>query len=90
MFYHCYKLRTITIGKNVSTIEDAFGGGCSATKLILKTKKLKRNTVRYSLYDSKVKTIKVEVGTKATNRQYVKKYKKIFTKKNAGKQVTVK
>ena len=38
----------------------------------------------------KVKTIQVKVGSKKANKQYVKKYKKIFTKKNAGKKVKVK
>jgi len=37
-----------------------------------------------------VKTVKVKVGKKKTNKKYVKKYKKIFTKKNAGKKVRVK
>ena len=32
----------------------------------------------------------VKVGKKKVNKKYVKKYKKIFTKKNAGKRVAVK
>ena len=35
------------------------------------------------------KTIKVKVGKKKTNKKYVKRYKKIFTKKNCGKKVRV-
>ncbi len=38
----------------------------------------------------KVNTVKVKVGKKKENKKYVKKYKKIFTKKNCGKKVTVK
>ena len=39
---------------------------------------------------SSVKTVKVQIGSKKVNRKYVKKYKKIFTKKNAGRKVKVK
>ena len=31
-----------------------------------------------------------QVGKKAENKKYAKRYKKIFTKANAGKKVTVK
>ena len=34
--------------------------------------------------------MKVKVGKKSVNKKYVKKYKKVFTKKNAGKKVKVK
>ena len=60
-----------------------------ATKLIVKTKKLTKKSVRGSLKKSKIKTVTVKVGKKSVNRKYVKKYKKIFTKKNAGKKVKV-
>lgn len=33
--------------------------------------------------------VKVKVGGKKANKKYVKKYKKIFTKKNAGRKVKV-
>ena len=57
--------------------------------VIVKTKLLtKASDVRGSLKGSKVKTIKVSVGKESA--KYVKKYKKIFTKANAGKKVTVK
>ena len=58
--------------------------------LTVKSKKLTKKTVKNSLKGSKVKTIIVKVGSKKVNKQYVKKYKKIFTKKNAGKAVKVK
>ena len=60
-----------------------------ATKLIIRTRKLKKSTVKNSLKGSKIKTIQVKVGKKSVNRKYVKKYKKIFTRKNAGKKVKV-
>ena len=59
-----------------------------ATKVIIKTKKLTRSCVKKSLKGSKVKSIKVKTGKKNL-KKYVKKYKKIFTKKNAGRKVTV-
>ena len=59
------------------------------TTLTVKTKKLKKKSVKGSMKGSSIKTIKVQVGKKKTNKKYVKKYKKIFTKKNAGKKVKV-
>ena len=49
-----------------------------------------KKSVKASLKGSKVKTVQVKVGSKKVNKKFVKKYKKIFTKKNAGKKVTVK
>lgn len=64
--------------------------GTKVKTVTVKTKNLKKATVKKSLKGSKVKTVKVKVGKKKDNKKYVKKYKKIFTKKNAGKKVTVK
>ena len=71
------KKNTFKTFKNVKTIE-------------VKSKKLKKSSVKKSLAGSKVKTVKIKVGKKSANKKYVKKYKKIFTKKNAGKKVAVK
>ena len=60
-----------------------------AVKVVVKTKKLKKATVKGSLKGSKVKKIKVKVGKAKANKKYVKKYNKIFTKKNSGRKVTV-
>ena len=49
-----------------------------------------RPYVKGSLKGSKVKTVQVKVGSKKLNKKYVKKYKKIFTKKICGKKVKVK
>ena len=57
--------------------------------LVVKTKKLGKKTVKQSLKGSKVKKVKVNVGNKKTNKKFIKKYKTIFTKKNAGKKVKV-
>ena len=83
------KIRTVTIGKNVSKLTKNALYKSKATKVIVKTKKLKKSTVKGSLKGSKVKKVQVKVGTKKQNTTYVKKYKKIFTKKNAGRKVTV-
>lgn len=82
---------TLPDGKTYSVTgigSEAFAG-TSAKKVVVKTKALTKYTVVGSLENSKVKVIKVSVGKKQ-NAKYIKKYKKIFTKKNAGKKVTVK
>ena len=81
----------VTIGKKVTKIsKKAFAKYKKAKTLVVKTKKLKKASVKGSLKGSKVKTVKVKIGKKSVNKKYVKKYKKIFTKKNAGRKVTVK
>ena len=83
-------IRTVVIGKNVRTIKKSAFAGTQITKLIVKTKKLTKTSVKNSLKGSKVKTVQVKVGTSKQNKTYVKKYKKVFTKANVGKKVTVK
>ena len=83
------KIRTVTIGKNVVKLAKGAFSKSAATKLIVKTKKLKKASVKGSLKGSKVKTVKVKVGSKKANKKYKKKYKKIFTKKICGKKVKV-
>lgn len=81
----------IVLGKEVSKISaSAFEKYTKVTTLEIKSKKLKKAKVKKSLKGSKVKTVKVNVGKKKANKKFVKKYKKIFTKKNAGKKVIVK
>ena len=84
------KATTAVIGKNVKTIKANAFKGSKIKTLTVKSKKLTKKSVKNSLKGSKVKTIKVKVGSKKQNKTYVKKYKKIFTKKNAGKKVSVK
>lgn len=83
------KIRTVTIGANVSKLYAKAFAGSKAWTIILKTKRLKKASVKGALKGSKVKTIRVKVGTKAQNKKYVKKYKKIFTKKNTGRKAKV-
>lgn len=83
-------IRTVTIGANVRTLMPGALSMCKATKMIVKTKKLTKASVKGSLKGSKIKTVKVKVGKKKVNKKYVKKYRKYFTKKNAGKKAAVK
>ena len=81
----------IVLGSKVKTIKaGAFKKYGKVKTLELKTKKLTKKSVKNSLKSSKVKTVKVKAGSKKVNKKLVKKYKKFFTKKNAGKKVTVK
>ena len=78
------KIRTVTIGKNVTAIKKNAFKSSPAKKLILKTGKLKKSTVKGCLKGSKIKTIQVKV-----NKKTKKAYRKIFVKKIVGKKVTV-
>ena len=81
---------TIVLGAKVKKIsKSAFKSYPKAKTLVVKTKKLKKGTVKQSLKGSKITKVKVRVGTKKVNKKYVKKYKKIFTKKIVGKKVKV-
>ena len=89
------KVTKLTIGKNVKKIAARAFSGSKAAKLtiVLKTKKpTKASTFRTFLNGSKAKTVtvQVKVGTKKQNKTYVTKYRKLLTKKNAGKKVSVK
>ena len=84
------KATSVTIGANIKTVKANAFKGSKVKTITVKTKALKKSTVKNSLKGSKVKTVKVKVGTKKVNKQYVKKYKKIFTKKIVGTKVTVK
>ena len=75
---------------NVTGINSGAFSGTKVKTLTVRTKLLTKKSVRDSLKGSKVKTVKVKVGKKKENKKFVKKYKKIFTKKNAGKKAAVK
>ena len=81
---------TVTLGPKVKKISKNAFKGTGITTILVKTKKLKKGSVKGSLKGSKVKTVKVQVGSKKINKKYVKKYKRFFTKKNAGKKAKVK
>lgn len=81
-----------TIGKNVAKIgSSAFAGNKRLKTIAITTKKLKgKSAVHGCLKHSSVKTVKVKVGSKKTNKAYVKSYKKTFKKSWCGKKVIVK
>ena len=81
---------SVTIGKNIKTIKKKAFASSKVKTVTVKTTALTKKAVKGSLKGSKVKTIKVKVGNKKKNKKYIRKYKKVFTKKNAGRKVTVK
>lgn len=80
---------TVTLGKKVKKINRNAFKGTNIRTVIVKTKKLKKAKVKNAFKGAKVTKVKVNVGSKKLNKKYVKKYKKIFTKKNVGKKVKV-
>lgn len=73
----------------ITSVKAKAFAGSKARKVIVKTKRLSKKTIKNALKDSKVKKIKINVGKKNVNKQYVKKYKQIFTKKIVGRSVVV-
>ena len=85
-FEKCPKLKVFSISsKTLSKIGPFAFSGDTALKTVQvkKTTKLTKSGVKKSLAGSAVKTVKVK-------KSKVKKYKKIFKKKNCGKKVKVK
>lgn len=83
------KIKTVTLSGNISKIKAEAFRSSKVNKLIIKTKLLKKASVKGSLKGSKVKIVKVKVGKRKENKSVIKKYRKFFTKKNAGKAVKV-
>lgn len=81
----------IVLGSKVRTIKSkAFRKYGKVTVLEVKTRKLTKKSIKKSLKSSKIKTVRVKVSKRTkTNRKYFKKYKKYFTKKNAGRKVRI-
>lgn len=84
------KIRTVTIGANVLRLGKKTFAKSKVSGIVIKSRLLKKGSVKGCLKESKVKTIKVRVGSKKMNRKFVKRYKKIFTRKNAGKSIVMK
>jgi len=84
------KVTRLILGKKVKKIKKGALKGTKIKTVVVKSKKLKKKTVKGCLKGSKVTTIKLQLGSKKLNKKYIKKYKKIFTRKNAGKKVKVK
>lgn len=80
----------IILGKKVRRIsKSAFKNYKKTKTIVLKTRKLKKSYVKGALKGSKITKVQIRVGSKKLNTKYVKKYRKYFTKKNAGRKVTV-
>jgi len=84
-----YVTKIILGGKVKKISSSAFSKYKKAGTLTVKTKKLKKASVKNSLKGSKITKVQVKIGSKKVNKQYVKKYKTIFTKKNAGRKARV-
>ncbi len=83
-------IKTVVLGPKVRKVsKQAFTSLGKLAKVVVRTKKLSKRSVKGSLKGSKVKVIQVKVGSKASNKRYVKKYRKLFTRKNAGRSVSV-
>ena len=85
-FTNCFALKTFSIGSSsLKKIGNYafYGDKVLTTIYIQKTTKLTKPGVKNSLKGSSVKTVKVK-------KSKLKKYKKIFKKKNSGRKVKVK
>ena len=88
---HVLGATSITLGPKVRKIKSVAFKNSNIKTLIVKSKKLTAKKIKGCLKGSKVKTVKVKVSkTKKINKRYIKKYKKIFTKKIVGRKVIVK
>ena len=86
------KATIVVIGQNIKTISPKAFKKSKVKKIIVKSKKLKRKTVKNALRGCKSKGIivRVNVGSNKENKEYAKKYRRFFSKKNVGKKVKVK
>ncbi len=90
-FEGCTSLKKVTLGKNVTKIGGkAFNGAKKLKTITIQSKKLTKKSVKGAFKGSKINIIKIDTGSKAQNMKLVKKYKKIFTKKNTGRKVIIK
>lgn len=81
---------TVTLGSKVKKVKAKAFAGTKVKALIVKTKKLKKASVKGCLKGSKVKAVQVKVGKAKANKSFAKKYAKLFVKKVAGKKARVK
>lgn len=88
----CKNLSKLTLGKNVEIIDECAFEGCKKLKTVtVKTAKLTKKGLDSDTFKgSSVTTIKVDTGSKKTDKKVVKAYKKLFTKKICGKNLAVK
>ena len=90
-FKNCKKLKQLTVPASVKTIGKQAFRGCSSLKtLVIKSKHLTKKSVKGSLKGSKIKKIRVKLGSAKTTRKYVRRYRKYFRKANSGRTVIIK
>ena len=87
--FRARKIRKVIIGKNVKKLAAYAFAKSGCRTVILKTKLLKKASVKKCLKSSKVRKILVRAGNARTNRRVKKKYKKIFTRKNTGRKIKI-
>lgn len=91
VFSGCKDLKKATLGTGLKTIGKEAFKGCSDLKSVtITSKQLSKKQIAQCLKGSKVERILVQVGSKKQNQKYADKYAKLFTKKVAGKKVSVK
>ena len=80
-FYKCTGMKTVTIPANVTTIgKNAFYGCKKLTKIIIKSKKLKK------VGNNAIKGINKKATIKCPTKKIAKKYKKLFKSKTGFKK----
>ena len=80
----------VVLSKNVKSLKAGAFKGSKVKTVVTKSKLFKKANTKNCFKNSKVTTLKVKIGSASVNKKYVKTYKKVFTKANAGKKVTVK
>ncbi len=81
---------SITLGAKVKKIAAKAFAKTKVKTLVLKTKKLKKKSVKGCLKGSKVSKVIVNVGSVKASKKLAKKYRRLFVKKVAGKKASVK
>lgn len=83
--------RTYVIRKNVVGYSKGAFKGSGYTRVIVKSKRLTRRTMKGAFKGSKIKTARIAVSKKRSiNKKWAKRYKKVFAKKCCGKKVKIK
>lgn len=87
------KIRKVTLGKNIEQLQAGSFKNSKVNAVVLKSKKLaKKSAVKGAFKGSSADkvTVTVKVGSKTENAKYLKKYRKVLTKANCGKTISVK
>lgn len=89
-FSGCTKLGTVTVGSKVTSIGKNAFYKAGAKKLIVKSKKLTKKSIKDCLKSSNITTVVIKVSSsKKINKSFAQKYANAFAKANSGKKVKV-